>query len=88
MGATAQGGKGAKIEGTFTLKQDTTYTLVIGANGQPTRYEPRFGGGGAAGLNNGSGGGGFTGIFFGPNTSISQQTAIVIAAGGGGGFTF
>ena len=85
-GATAQGGKGAKIEGTFTLKQDITYTLVIGANGQPTRYEPRFGGGGRAGLNNGSGGGGFTGIFFGPNTSISQNTAIVIAAGGGGGF--
>ena len=86
-GATAQGGKGAKIEGTFTLKQDTTYTLVIGANGQPTRYEPKFGGGGRAGLNNGSGGGGFTGLFFGPNTSISQQTAVVIAAGGGGGFT-
>ena len=86
-GATSQGGKGAKIEGTFTLKQDTTYTLVIGANGQPTRYEPKFGGGGRAGLNNGSGGGGFTGLFFGPNTAISQQTAVVIAAGGGGGFT-
>jgi len=95
------GGYGGYIAGTFTLRRDVFYALIIGSQGELNGQTSEFGGRGASGISDGAApeqsysGGGFTGLFD-LDLSVSNGFAaadavplttdnVVVIAGGGGG---
>ena len=84
--SAASRSNGATVTGTATFVANTTYTFVVGRNGDQLNQAAGTilqGGGGASG-SNGYSGGGFSGLFAELPQDISSSNAIVIAGGGGG----
>jgi len=86
------GGKGGKIEGTYTFKAGQKYKMIVGQSNYSSNQLDGASPKGNTSIAGGGGyGGGFTGLFIADSfptsgeVTFKQSEAILIAGGGGGG---